>query len=71
MEKFFSLSSSSEVLHGDYFSVFVDGSDFYWVVSNDHPTVFKGPLDLGTALKLSISSNELYNLLKLKGLLLL
>ena len=49
MENSFSLSSSCEVIHGDHFSVFADGSDFYWVVSNDFPSVFKGPFDLRTA----------------------
>lgn len=69
MNSFFSIDSSSEVFHGDYFSVFVDRSDFYWVVSNDYPTVFKGPLDKGSAWKLMTLSNEFYNLFILKGLL--
>lgn len=71
MKKSFPRSSSFEVFHGDYFSVFLDGSDCYWVVSNDRPRLFKGPLDKGTALKLMISSNEFYNSLTMKGLLLL
>ncbi len=64
----FSLTSSSEVSHGDFYSVFVDDHDSYWVVSNDYLTVYAGPLDKGTALKLKISSNEFFNSLKLKGL---
>lgn len=68
MKKFFSVSSSTEVFHGAHFSVFVDRSDFYWVVSNDHPKVVKGPFDKDTALKIFIDSIVFYNLLKLKGL---
>lgn len=69
MEPFFSLYPNSfEVFHGDHFSIFVDGSDSFWVVSNYDPTVFKGPLDKGTARKLFSSANEIMNFLILKGL---
>ena len=69
MEKSFSLSSLAEVLHGDYFSIFVDESLSYWVVSNDYPSVFKGPCKLDSAFKLMSYSNDFVNLLKSKGLL--
>ena len=68
MVSYFSSSSSSEVSHGDFFSLFVDGSDHYWVVSNDYSTVYAGPLDLSNALKLMNSSNEYFNILNSKGL---
>ena len=68
MEPCFTYSSSSKVFQGDYFSVYVDGPDSYWVVSNDFPSVFKGPLDKGTALKLMNYANEFLNFLKSKGL---
>ena len=68
MEPCFSYSSSSKVFQGEFFSVYVDASDSYWVVSNDFPSVFKGPLDKGTAVKLLDCANDFLNLLKLKGL---
>ena len=68
MDNTFSLSSSSAILYGDYFSVFDDGYASYWVVSNDFPTIFQGPFDKKTAFKIMSSSNEYFNSLKLKGL---
>lgn len=71
MNSCFSIDSSSELIHGDYFSVFVNGKDSYWVVSNEFKSAFTGPNDLGTALKLMSYSNKFFNILKLKGLFLL
>lgn len=65
----FSFYSSSEVFHGDFYSVFVAGPESYWVVSNDFPCVYEGPFDMGTALKIMHSSNQTANLFNLKGLL--
>lgn len=52
--------SCREVLHGDTFSVF-DSEGFFWVVSNEFPTVFSGPFTLGDACETMIYCNELAN----------
>ena len=67
MDCSFSRTSSVEVLHGDFFSVFCDSSQSYWVVSNDFYSVFNGPYSLHLAYKIMVSSNEYFNSLNSKG----
>ena len=67
MDCTFSRASCSEVFHGDFFSVFCDKSRFYWVASNDFPSVFNGPFSLELAHKIMLSSNEYFNSLNMKG----
>lgn len=52
-----SLVSGRLVLHGDFFSVFADLSDCFWVVSNSSSSSFGPFLDYSEALSIMASSN--------------
>lgn len=52
--------SRTEVIHGDFFSVF-DSDGFFWVVSNQFSTVYSGPFTLADARQIMINCNEFAN----------